>query len=222
MWCIPEVTPEFVERMEHVLTLYGKPYDPKEPVICFDEKSKQLIEDTRPTQETKARQARRRDYEYKRNGTRNLFVAIEPKGGYRTVSVTNFRKRADFAREIKRIANLLRYRKAKRIHIVLDNLNTHGERSFLETFGAEETKRLMERIEFHHTPKHASWLNMAEIEIGIMDRQCTKGRIPTEQALREKISFWKRERNKKKATINWKFTVKDAREKFRYCMKRLG
>ena len=217
MWCIPNITPEFINRMEEVLDLYEKPYDAKEPVLCIDEKSKQLIEETRETRHTKAGKTRRKDYEYKRNGTRNIFVTVEPKGGHREATVTKRRTKQDFAKEVKRLINLPRYKDADIIHFVLDNLNTHFEKSFLETFGKEETRAIMSRIRFHYTPKHASWLDMAEIEIGILDRQCIRGRIPTEEALKEKIRVWKKERNRQKKRITWGFTVKDAREKFKYC-----
>jgi hypothetical protein len=221
MWCIPNITPEYIERMEDVLTLYAKPYDPKEPVLCSDEKSKQLLGETRPTQNTKAGKVKRNDYEYTRNGTRNLFVTIEPQGGHREVRVTKRRTKKDFAKEIKRVINLPRYQEAKKIHFVLDNLNTHFEKSFLETFGERETRGILSRIQFHYTPKHASWLNMAEIEIGILNRQCIRGRIPTEKALKRKVRVWSRERNKQKRTIEWSFTVKKAREKFKYCRSKL-
>lgn len=216
MWCVPTLTSEYIERMEDILMLYAKPYDPKEPVLCTDEKSKQLIRDTRPMQETNAGRPRRRDYEYKRNGTRNIFVTVEPKGGYRKATVTKQRRKADFATEIQRILRLPRYKKARTIHLVLDNLNTHFERSFHETFGHAVADRLLERIQLHHTPKHASWLNMAEIEIGIMDRQCIRGRIPEEDALTKKITAWQAVRNEERALIQWKFTVADARKKMKY------
>jgi hypothetical protein len=202
--------------MEDVLALYGKAYDPKEPVLCFDEKSKQLIADTRRLKKTKEGKIRRRDYEYKRNGVQNIFVTIEPKGGHREITVIDRRTKPDFAEEMRRIADLPRYRSAEKIHIVLDNLNTHFEKSVFETFEKEEAKRVLSKIQFRHAPKHASWLNMAEIEIGILDRQSIKGRIPTKEKLIEKITYWKNGRNKTKAMINWKFTVKDAREKFKY------
>lgn len=216
MWCVPEITPEFIERMEEVLTFYEKPYDPKEPVICFDEKSKQLLKDTKKTKQTQEGKPRKRDYEYERNGTKNIFVTVEPKGGYRSVSVTERRTREDFAKEIERIINLKRYREAKRIHIVLDNLNTHFEKSITETFSKKKSDRILGRIEFHHTPKHASWLDMAEMEIGVMEKQCTKGRVESKEALQKKISIWQKARNRKKAKINWKFTVEDAKRKFKY------
>jgi DDE superfamily endonuclease len=202
--------------MEDILDLYAKPYNPLQPVLCFDEKSKQLLQDTRPVKNTKEGKPRRRDYEYERNGTRNIFVTVEPKGGHREVTVTKQRKKPDFAAEMKRIIELPRYERATNIHIVLDNLNTHFEKSFTETFGEEETGRIMSRIQFHYTPKHASWLNMAEIEIGILSRQSIRGRIPTEEKLVEKAGLWQERRNGKQATINWKFTVKDARVKFKY------
>ena len=141
MWCIPKVTPEFVERMEDVLDLYARPYDRNEPVICFDEKSKELRGDARAAAPTKEGRVRRRDYEYVRNGTANVFMAVEPKGGYRRASATARRTRADFAHEIRRIIRLPRYRRAKAVHVVLDNLNTHDERSLAETLGKRRRPR---------------------------------------------------------------------------------
>lgn len=202
--------------MEDILELYGKPYDPNEPVICTDEKSKQLLSDTRPVEEAKEGRPRHRDYEYKRHGTRNIFVTVEPKGGHREVTVTRRRGKADFAKEMKRILELPRYAKAKKTHIVLDNLNTHFEKSFLETFEKTEAECLLARIRFHHTPKHASWLNMAEIEIGILSRQCIKGRIPNADSLIRNSAAWQATRNEEQAMIHWKFTVADARKKMNY------
>ena len=168
MWVIPTLTPEFIERMEDVLDLYARPYDPREPVLCFDEKSKELRKDAMPAI---LGRITRRDYEYVRNGAANVFVAVDPKAGYRTTHATKRRTKADFAREIRRISTLPRYRKAVVIHMVLDNLNTHKARSLMETFGTREAERIMRRVAFHHTPKHASWLNMAEIELSILGRQ---------------------------------------------------
>jgi hypothetical protein len=202
--------------MENVLDIYAKPYDSQEPVICMDEKSKQLIADTKPIQNTQSGKPRRRDYEYQRNGTRNIFVSVEPKAGYRRVTVTDKRKKIDFAREVDRLLSLKRYQHATVIHLVLDNLNTHNATSFFETFSKVKAERMLEKIRFHHTPKHASWLNMAEIKIGILDRQCIKGRIASEEVLKRKIALWQRSRNKSKMKINWKFTTKDARVKFKY------
>lgn len=216
MWCVPTLTPEFIERMEDILDLYAKPYDAKEPVICFDEKSKQLLKDTRPIQQTKPGKPRQRDYEYERNGTRNIFMAVEPKGGRRETTVTKRRTKKDFAREIARIITLPRYRAAHHIHVVLDNLNTHFVASFIETFGRQKARRLLRRIRFHYTPKHASWLNMAEIELSIVSRQTLGGRIPDEDALNGRIRLWRNKRNRAGATIKWKFTKDDARKIFKY------
>lgn len=216
MWCIPRVTPEFIERMEDVLALYQKPYTPHEPIICFDEKSKQLLKDTRERILTKEGKPARRDYEYQRNGTRNIFVSVEPKGGYRESSVTKRRTKQDFAKEVKRVTELPRYDKARCIHIVLDNLNTHFEKSFIETFSPTEAHSIIKRIVFHYTPKHASWLNMAEIELSVMSGQCLKGRIGTEEALKERLARWQTKRNDARAMIRWKFTKEDARKVFKY------
>lgn len=215
MWCIHKVTPEFIERMEDVLGCYALPYNANEPLLCFDEKSKELHKETRTIEQTKEGKVRRRDYEYKRNGTRNIFMTVEPKGGYRDVRVTKRRTRLDFAKAIKRITEHPRYRNATLIHIVLDNLNTHNEKSLLAAFGEEETAILMRRIKFHHTPKHASWLNMAEIELSVMEGQCTKGRIGDASLLEKKLDAWQAMRNAAHAMINWKFTCAEAREKFK-------
>lgn len=216
MWCIPAVTPEFTARMEEVLDLYAKPYDPKQPVLCFDEKSKQLLKDICPVHPAKEGKPQRRDYEYKRNGTRNIFLAVEPKGGWREATVTRQRTKKDFAEEIKRIIELPRYSHSKRIHVVLDNLNTHFEGSFTETFGTRSAPQILRRIKFHYTPTHGSWLNMAEIELSIFSGQALVGRIPTEEALGKRTSRWKEKRNKQGSTIQWKFTKEDARKVFTY------
>lgn len=216
MWRIPEITPEFIERMENVLDLYEKSYSSNEPVICFDEKSKQLIENARESKPTKAGSPKRTDYEYERNGTRNIFMAVEPKAGFRKTKVTNHRKCPDFAKFIKELINLKDYQEVKKIHIVLDNLNTHFEKSFYKTFSEAEAKRISDRIKFHYTPKHASWLNMAEIEIGIMDRQCIGKRISDKKSLVKNISIWRKDRNRQQVKINWKFTKQEARKAFKY------
>ena len=215
MWVIPEITPAFIERMEEVLDLYAKPYNPQEPVICFDEKSKQLLKDARPVIPMRQGTIRKADYEYKRNGTANIFMAVEPKGGYRTAKATNRRTKRDFAHEMRRIMDNV-YPEAKNIHLVLDNLNTHFPSSLIATFGTREAKRLMQRITFHHTPKHASWLNMAEIELSILGRQCLNRRIPDAQTLKHHLRTWQARRNKHHAKINWKFTKHDARNIFKY------
>ena len=216
MWCIPEVTPEFIERMENVLDLYEKPYNPDEPVICFDEKSKQLIESARESKPTKAGSPKRTDYEYERNGTRNIFMAVEPRAGFRKTKVTKYRKCPDFAKFIKELVNLNRYQNTEKIHIVLDNLNTHFEKSFYKTFSKTEAEIILDKLKFHYTPKHASWLNMAEIEIGIMSGQCIGKRIPDKKSLVENISIWRKDRNRQQNEINWKFTKQEARRVFKY------
>lgn len=208
--------------MEELLALYRKPYDAYAPVICFDEKSKELHADTRPVIHAKERRPRKRDYEYRRNGTVNIFLAVEPKGGRRETTVTARRTKADFAQEISRIAGLPCYKTATKIHVVLDNLNTHFESSFYETFRNAKAKRLLSRLRFHYTPKHASWLNMAEIELSILSRQALAGRVPTSAELIRRIRRWKYERNKKKALIHWKFTKKDARSVFQYIGSKLS
>lgn len=216
MWCIPEVTPPFIERMEHILDLYNKQYNPKQPIVCVDEKNKQLIGSKRKGKPAKEGKPKKTDYEYQRNGTRNIFLSVEPKAGFRKVKVTKQRKCSDFAQFIKELVNLKRFQKVKKIHIVLDNLNTHFEKSFYETFSKTEADHILKKIEFHYTPKHASWLNMAEIEIGIMDRQCLRKRIADKKVLVRNISLWQRERNRHKTKIDWKFTTQKAREVFKY------
>ena len=201
MWCIGRITAEYRERMYDLLSLYAKPYDAAEPVVCLDEKSKQLLQQTRRPIAATPGQIAKEDYEYKRAGTRNLFVAVEPKGGHRAVEVTQRRTKPDFVRFVTFLA-LEVYAQARKIHLVMDNLNTHFRASFEETMGMEAAAAFLSRLEFHYTPKHASWLNMAEIEIGILDRQCTGRRIGDEAALRSEVS-----------AIEWKFTRQDADRK---------
>ena len=215
MWCIPTITPLFVERMEDILTLYAKPYNKQEPVLCFDEKSKQLLSSSRVTKNCREGVPRRVDYEYVRHDTVNIFMTVEPRGGYRTTRVTTRRTKRDFAHAIKRIITLKRYSTATKIHIVLDNLNTHFKESIYETYSLEEAKKILQKIQFHYTPKHASWLNMAEIELSVMEKQCTKQRIQSSTILQENLSLWNKRRNNAHATINWKFTVDDARRMFK-------
>ena len=198
-------------RMYRLLNLYKLPYDPSQPVVCMDEKSKQLLGDTRKPIAAKPGSPEKYDYEYKRKGTCNIFMAVEPKAGKRFVEVTNTRTKADFAYFIEQLVK--RFSKAAFIQLVLDNLNTHFETSLLETFGKVKTKKLMKKVRFIYTAKHASWLNMAEIEINIMDRQCTGGRIESKDKLKDNVQQWAKRRNKDKATIEWKFTRQDADKK---------
>jgi len=212
MWCIGRITAEYRERMYDLLSLYAKPYDAAEPVVCLDEKSKQLLQQTRRPITATPGQIAKEDYEYKRAGTRNLFVAVEPKGGHRAIEVTQRRTKPDFVRFVKFLA-LEVYAPARKIHLVMDNLNTHFRASFEETMGMEAAAAFLSRLEFHYTPKHASWLNMAEIEIGILDRQCTGRRIGDEAALRSEVSAWEQRRNEAGSGIEWKFTRQDADRK---------
>jgi hypothetical protein len=198
--------------MYALLDLYARPYREDEPVVCVDEKSKQLLEQSRlPIPASPGKQIKE-DYEYKRGGTRNIFMAIEPKGGCRQAEVTARRTKSDFVQFISHLVKKV-YAGAQKIHLVLDNLNTHFRGSFEEVLGVKRATKLLERVEFHYTPKHASWLNMAEIEIGIMDRQCTGCRLPNEQTLRSEVAEWTDRRNQARSTIDWKFTRQDADRK---------
>lgn len=212
MWCIQKIDEEYRSRMYRLLDLYKAPYDPFIPMICMDEKSKQLLKDTRIPIPAKPGSVEKYDYEYKRKGTCNIFVAVEPKSGIRYCEVTDTRTKADFAYFIWELVEI-QFSDAKCVQIVLDNLNTHFEGSLVETFGAQQAAKLMKRIKFIYTPKHASWLNMAEIEINIMDRQCTGGRIADKNKLAKDVKKWSENRNKKKCTIEWKFTKQDADKK---------
>lgn len=212
MWCIAEITPEYRERMYRLLDLYEEEYNPNRPVICIDEKSKQLIEETRPSIPLRPGSPAKHDYEYKRNGTRNIFVAVEPKGGNRIITVTKTRTKNDFANFVKDVLEN-GYKQAREIRIVLDNLNTHFEKSFYETFSKKEAEKILSRITFCYTPKHGSWLNMAEIEINVMDRECLGEKIGNEGLLKQQIKSWTKQRNKNKKKIIWKFTKQCADKK---------
>src|SRR5660398_271693 len=186
MWCVTSITKEYRKRMYGLLDLYAKGYDEQFPVVCMDEKSKQLLIDLRGTIAMKPGSPAKYDYEYKRNGTRNIFVAVEPLAGKRTIKVTGTRKKIDFAQFIKGLVEN-DYQKAKKVRLVLDNLNTHFPSSFYEAFSKEEANRILGRIEFYYTPKHGSWLNMAEIEINMMDRECLARRIGEAENLKMKL-----------------------------------
>lgn len=200
--------------MEHILDLYQKPYDPKRPMVCFDEKSLQLLAQITGKLVLRPGRASRQDYEYKRNGTRNLFIFVEPKAGFRQVLVTKQRTKQDFAFAMRYLVDVL-YPEAECIDLVMDNLNTHHYHSLVEFFGKQEADRIMNRLKFHQTPKHASWLNMAEIELSILSKQCLSRRIPSEWVLSTEIVTWEVARNEKKAKIRWNFTVEDARKVFK-------
>ena len=200
--------------MEHILELYQKPYDSKRPMVCFDEKSFQLLAQITNQLALRPGHASRQDYEYKRVGTRNLFLFVEPKAGFRHVLVTNRRTKQDFAFAMRYLVDVI-YPESERIDVVMDNLNTHHYHSLVEFFGKQEADRIMARLEFHYTPAHASWLNMAEIELSILSRQCLSRRMPSEWFLTTEIVTWEEARNERKAKIRWNFTVNDARKVFK-------
>ena len=212
MWCIGALTEEYRQRMYALLELYARPLCQAEPVICIDEKSLQLIAHSREPLPMAAHRATKQDYEYVRNGTTNLFVAVEPKAGQRIVEVTARRGKTDF---VAFVSDLLInvYAKARRVHLVLDNLNTHFRKSFDDVLGKRAAAKLLRRVQFHYTPKHASWLNMAEIEIGILSRQCLDRRIASRELLQAEVDAWQAARNAEERTIEWKFTRQDADRK---------
>ena len=198
--------------MYRLLDLYKQPYDRCHPVVCMDEKSKQLLEESREAIKASPGKIEKYDSEYKRKGTCNIFIAIDPKGGRRIVKVTDTRTKSDFAYFIRDLVEK-HFKSARFIQIVLDNLNTHFEKSLIETFGKRKANRILEKVRFIYTPKHASWLNMAEIEINIMDKQCTGDRIESKEKLKSEVSLWSKRRNKQRCTIEWKFTKQDADKK---------
>jgi len=211
MWCIQTIDTEYRERMYNVLDIYEEDYDPKNPVICIDEKPKQLLADKKMPIPMKPGSSEKYDYEYVRNGTANIFVAVEFKAGKRITQVTERRTMKDFAQFTKIIIE--DYLEAETIRLVTDNLNTHKEKSFVEAFGKEEAEIILKKVEFHYTPKHASWLNAAEIEINAMDIECTGKRIGDRETLTKEVDAWTKRRNEQKKKISWKFTKKIADEK---------
>lgn len=197
--------------MEMVLDVYKRPYDPLYPVVCMDESPKQLIAETRTPIPAKPGQLAKYDYEYSRKGTCNIFIASEPLIGKRMVRVTTTRKKRDWAMFLEEIAN--QYKHAERITLVMDNLNTHQPGSLYHAFNPEKAKALLDRFEFVYTPKHGSWLNMAEIELRVLSNQCLNRRIDTITEVRAQVIAWEEERNNKNSTINWRFTTDKARIK---------
>jgi transposase len=212
MWCVPKVDAEFIRCMEDVLEVYERPYDPKEPVVCVDEKPVQLLNSFRPDV---FRKFTKQDYEYKRNGVTNAFCGIEPKAGRHFVTIRDRKTMKDFAMFARRIARA--YPKATKIHLIMDNLGTHKEKALIETFGETEGKKLWSRFCPHYTPKHASWLNQAEIEIGMFSRGCIgKQRVADSSSLRKRARAWEKRMNFKKVEIDWGFSRRKARSKFKY------
>jgi hypothetical protein len=206
------VNAEFVAAMEDVLELYAEPYDAKRPTVTFDETSKQLIQETRAPLPATPGRGQRYDYEYKRNGTRNVFMMCEPQAGWRHITITERRTKRDFAHQMKWLVDE-RYPDAEVIRVVLDNLNTHKVASLYEAFAPSEARRIAKKLALHPTPKHGSWLNMAEIELSILQRQCLDCRIPDAETLKREVAAYEQRRNAQKATIDWQFTVADARVK---------
>jgi transposase len=212
MWCIPQVDGEYVARMEDVLDLYAEQPDPKRPVVCFDESPTQLIGEVRQPIPAAPGQLERYDCEYKRNGTVNLFIFLDAHRPWRKVKVTDSRAAVDFAACMRELADV-HFPKAERIRVVLDNLSTHSVGALYQAFPPAEARRILRRLEFHYVPKHASWLNMVEIEIGVLRSQCLDRRIDNRQQLVSEIAAWERQRNASRARIKWMFTTEKARVK---------
>lgn len=200
--------------MEDVLEVYTRPYDRRRPMVCLDESSKQLVKETRCPIAARPGQPRRVDYEYERNGTANLFMVFEPLGGRRRVKVTDRRTIADFAEVVRQLVDEW-YPQAEKIVLVMDNLNTHKPASLYEVFEPAEARRLLERLEIHYTPKHGSWLDMAETELGVLNTQCLDRRIPDKTTLLSEVAAWEKSRNEARCKINWRFTTQDARIKLK-------
>jgi hypothetical protein len=198
--------------MEEVLEVYQRPYEPEFPVICLDEATKQLVKETVTPIPAHVGQPERIDYEYKRNGTANLFMVCEPMTGWRSVKITQQRMAIDYAHLLKAIVDDY-YPKALKITVVQDNLNTHSPASLYKAFEPQEARRILEQLEFCHTPKHGSWLNMAEIELSVLSRQCLDRRIPDAQTLTQEVSAWQGQRNQQDTWIDWRFTTQEARVK---------
>ena len=221
MWCLPTLTAEFIAQMEEVLDLYAEAPDEQRPVVSVDEAMKQLVADTREGTPMKPGQPARQDYEYRRAGVMNLYVFFDRHRSWRHVKPTRHKGSVDFAECMRDLVEI-HYPKADKIRVVMDNLSTHKAASLYKAFPAEEARRLLRRLEFHYTPKHASWLNMVEIEIGNMNQQCLDRRIPDEQTLRQELSAWETRRNQKRASIHWMFRVDDARVKLNRGYKELN
>lgn len=210
----PQANAAFVCAMEDVLDLYHEPHDPLRPVVCFDEGTKQLIGETRTPLPMQPGEPQRYDYEYERHGTCNLFMFSEPLAAWRQVEVTDRRTRLEYAHCLKYLADE-RYPQATVIRLVQDNLNTHSPASLYEAFAPEEARRLTQRFEFHYTPVHGSWLNIAEIELNVLNNQCLDRRIPDKQTLLKEVAAWNANRNQQAASVNWQFTTQDARIKLK-------
>ena len=214
-WCLaPTADPDFVWHMEDVLSVYARPLDPARPVVCLDETSRQLLGEVRPPTPPAPGRPTRHDPEYARNGVANCFLVTEPLRGWRAVAVSDQRTRLDFAACVKALVDV-HYPAAERIVLVLDQLNTHSPASLYAAFPPAEAKRLADRLEIHHTPKHGSWLNMAELELSVLQRQCLRQRLPDRDAMDREVTAWATRRNAQTKRIDWQFTTTDARTKLR-------
>lgn len=200
--------------MEDVLEVYHRPYDPQRPLVCFDEGTKQHVKETRLPLPLLPGQAAKYDYEYERNGTSNLFMFFAPLEAWRHIKVTDRRTMIDWAQCMRDLVDV-HFPDADRIVVVMDNLNTHKLASLYEAFPPAEARRIAEKLEIHYTPKHGSWLNMAEIELSVLSRQCLNRRLPDQPTLRHEISAWETQRNDAASTVNWRFTTADARIKLK-------
>jgi transposase len=210
----PEANAEFVAAMEEVLEVYQRPYDPNYPVVCLDESNKQQVKETRTPMAMEPGQPERFDYEYERNGVSNLFMVFEPLAACRQVTVTDHRTALDYAAQLKALVDV-QYPQARKILVVQDQLNTHRAASLYKAFEPAEARRLLNKLEFHFTPKHGSWLNRAEIELSVLARQCLERRIPDQESLRQEVSAWQQSRNAQHRTVDWQFTTADARTKLK-------
>ena len=210
----PDANAAFVAAMEDILEVYQRPYDRQRPLVCLDESSKQLIAETRVPIAAKPGQPGRHDYEYRRNGTANLFMMFAPLEGWRHVKVTDRHTAVDYAQVLKELSDT-HFPGSAKIVLVQDNLNTHKPASLYEAFPPAEARRLVERFEWHYTPKHGSWLDMAESELSVLSSQCLDRRIPDQQVLKDEVEAWEADRNRKHAKANWQFTTADARVKLR-------
>jgi hypothetical protein len=214
-WCLaPTADPDFVWRMEAVLAVYARPFDPARPVVCLDETSRQLLGEARPPQPAAPGQLARQDPEYVRGGVANLFLVTEPLRGWRAVAVSERRTRLDFAACVKELVDV-HYPGAERIVLVLDQLNTHSPASLYAAFPPAEAKHLADKLEIHHTPKHGSWLNMAELELSALQRQCLRQRLADREDMERAVTAWAARRNAQTKRIDWQFTTADARAKLR-------
>jgi len=210
----PKANARFVAAMEDVLEVYTRPYDPRRPQVCLDEASKQLVAEVQTPLPPQPGQSARIDYEYERRGTANLFMVFEPLAGRRRVAITERRTAVDFAHVVRDLVDI-DYPQAEKIVLVMDNLNTHGPASLYEAFEPTEARRICDRLEIHYTPKHASWMDMAETELSVLSRQCLDRRISHRDILKREVAAWEKERNAAFVKVDWRFTTADARIKLK-------